>query len=96
LVQDFGVVKCRSEGIAFHDLEHQLHASYDFIELILFKFRMRSAEIRALTTTDCRAAFISISVDPVGCVELLGGEASILLFGKNPGPSVGEVKEQHV
>jgi hypothetical protein len=28
--------------------------------------------------------------------ELSGGEASILLFGKNPGPSVGEVKERHI
>jgi len=73
-----------------------LHASYDFIELILFKFRMRLAEVRDLTTTDCRAAFISIGTDPVGCVELSRGEASILLFGKNPAPSVGEVKEQHV
>jgi len=96
LVQEFGVVKCRSECIAFHNLEHQLHASYDFIELILFKFRMRLAEVRDLTTTDCRAAFISIGTDPVGCVELSRGEASILLFGKNPAPSVGEVKEQHV
>jgi hypothetical protein len=96
LVQDDGVVNCRSAGIAFHNLEHQLHASYDFIELILFKFRMRLAEVRALTTTDCRVAFISIGADPVVCVELSRGEASILLFGKNPAPSVGEVKEQHV
>jgi hypothetical protein len=96
LVQDYGVVKCRSEGIAFHNLENQLHACYDSIELILFKFRMRLAEGRALTTTDCRAAFISIGADPVICVELSRGEASILLFGKNPVPSVGEVKEQHV
>jgi len=96
LVQEFGVVKCRSECIAFHNLEHQLHACYDFVELILFKFRMRLAEVRDLTTTDCRAAFISIGTDPVGCVELSRGEASILLFGKNPAPSVGEVKEQHV
>jgi hypothetical protein len=89
-------VKCRSEGIAFHTLGHHLHASYDSIELILFKFRTRLAEIRALTTTDCRAALISIGADPVICVEFLGGEASILLFGENPGPSVGEVKKQHV
>jgi hypothetical protein len=85
-------VKCRSEGIAFHTLGHHLHASYDSIELILFKFRTRLAEIRALTTTDCRAALISIGADPVICVEFLGG----LLFGKNPGPSVDEVKKQHV
>lgn len=89
-------MKCRSDGIAFHNLERHLYASYDSIELSLFKFRTRLAEVRALTTTDCRAAFISIGADPVICVEFLGGEASILLFGKNPGPSVGEVKKQHV
>jgi len=93
LVQEFGVVKCRSECIAFHNLEHQLHACYDFVELILFKFRMRLAEVRALTTTDSRAAFISIGADPIVCIESSGGEASILLFGKSPGPFVGEVKE---
>jgi len=92
LVQEFGVVKCRSEGIAFHNLEHQLHACYDFVELILFKFRMRWRK----STTDCRAAFISIGADPVGCFELSRGEASILLFGKNPAPSASEVKERHV
>jgi hypothetical protein len=96
LVQDCGVVKCRSDGIAFHNLERQLHVCYDSIELILFKFRTRLAEGRALTTTDCRAAFISIGAESVICVELSRGEASILLFGKNPGPSVGEVEKQHV
>ncbi len=50
----------------------------------------------AFTTTDCRAAFISIGADPIVCVELSGGEAFILLPGKNPAPSVGEVEERHI
>ena len=50
----------------------------------------------ALTTTDCRAAFISIGADPIVRVGLSGGEPSVLLPGKNPAPSVGKVKERHV
>ncbi len=50
----------------------------------------------ALTTTDCRAAFISLGADPIVRVGLSGGKASILLPGKNPAPSVGKVKERHV
>ena len=46
--------------------------------------------------TDRRAAFSLIRADPIVAVESSGGEASILLFGKNPGPSVGEIKERHV
>jgi hypothetical protein len=40
--------------------------------------------------------FSLIRADPIVAVESSGGEASILLFGKNPSPSVGEVKERHV
>jgi hypothetical protein len=50
----------------------------------------------AFTMTDRRAAFSLIGADPIVCVELSGGEASILLPGKNPGPAVGKVKERHV
>src|SRR4029453_5449747 len=46
--------------------------------------------------TDRRAAFSLIDAGPIVAVESSGGEASILLPGKNPGPAVGEVKERHV
>jgi hypothetical protein len=39
-------VKCRSECIAFHTLEHHLETSDDFVEFVLAKFRVRFPEIR--------------------------------------------------
>ena len=53
----------------------------------------------AFTTTNCRAAFIAGCAAGAGLtdrIKVLDREARILLPGKNPVPSVGEVKQSHV
>jgi hypothetical protein len=50
--------------------------------------------IGAFTTTDCRAAFISIGADSIVRVES-DRKSSIEIPRKNPVPSICEVKERH-